>query len=97
MKENKSKDFGLASFLLAQNCEMVGYTTDTLGQLFFEFAPDERIAELERGFYSNTIAVQPQDYLAAQIMLKAIIFETKRNTYENRIGRFSKNTTQTIS
>ena len=87
MTTRKTKDFGLASYLIAMNCDMTGYTTDGLGQLWFEFSPDEDITALEQGFYSNSIAVRPQDYLAAQKMLKAIIFETKRNIYENRIGK----------
>lgn len=87
MERKKTKDFGLASFLVAMNCEMTGYTTDGMGQLWFEFNPDNGIDKFEQGFYSNSIAVRPQDYLAAQKMLKSIIFETKRNIYEHKIGK----------
>lgn len=74
MKSNKTRDFGLASYLVAMNCELTGYTTDGMGQLWFEFNPDNGIDKFEQGFYSNSIAVRPQDYLAAQKMLKSIIF-----------------------
>ena len=89
MNTRKTKDFGLASYLIAMNCDLTGYTTDSLGQLWFEFNPGQGIEALEQGFYGNSVAVRPQDYLAAQKMLKAIIFETKRNIYEHRIGKRS--------
>ncbi|HEY3295392.1 MAG TPA: hypothetical protein VGL38_08130 [bacterium] len=97
MTTTKTKDFGLAAMLVAKNTKMTGYTTDELGNLWFEFATDENVAALEEGFYRNTVDVRIQDFLAAQKMLKALIFETKRNMYENRIRRFNPTNTNTIA
>jgi hypothetical protein len=83
----KTKDFGLAAMLVSKNAKMTGYTTDELGNLWFEFATDDRVAALEKGFFRNTVDVRIQDFLAAQKALKALIFETKRNIYEQQIGK----------
>jgi len=97
MKTTKTKDFGLAAMLVAKNAKMTGYTTDDLGNLWFEFATDDVVAALEQGFYRNTVDVRIQDFLAVQKMLKALIFETKRNMYENRIGRLNPTTITTLA
>ena len=89
----KTKDFGLAALLVSKNAKMTGYTTDELGNLWFEFATDDTVAALEQGFYRNTVDVRIQDFLSAQKMLKALIFETKRNIYEHRIGKHNPNNT----
>jgi hypothetical protein len=89
----KTKDFGLAALLVSKNAKMTGYTTDELGNLYFEFDTDDNVAALEQGFYRNTVDVRIQDFLAAQKMLKALIFETKRNIYEHRIGTLNSRTT----
>jgi hypothetical protein len=97
MKTTKTKDFGLAALLVAKNAQMTGYTTDELGNLWFEFTTDETVAALEQGFYRNTVDVRIQDFLAAQKMLKALIYETKRNIYEHRIRNFNPRTPDTCA
>ncbi len=87
MKTTRTKDFGLAALLVSKDAKMTGYTTDELGTLWFEFTTDEAVAALEEGFYRNTVDVRIQDYIAAQKMLKSLIFETKRNIYEQRVSR----------
>ena len=78
----QTKDFGLASLLVAKKANLLGYTTDDYGNLWFEFAADQMVTDLEQGFFRNTVDVRVQDFLAAQKMLKTLIFETKRNGHE---------------
>jgi len=87
-----TKDFGLASLLVSNNCKLVDYSTDELGQMWFEFKDDEISRGLERTFYLSTATVNVQQFVAAQKMLKALIYENRRNRYEHKLGKLDYNT-----
>ena len=86
---NTTKDFSLASLLVSNNCKLMNYTTDQLGQMWFEFEDTDTAQELERNFHLGTVTVNVQQFVAAQKMLKALIYENRRNIYEHKIGRIS--------
>jgi len=90
----QTKDFGLAALLVASNIKLVDYSTDGLGQMWFEFADTEKARELEAGFHRATAIVNVQSYLGAQKMLKALIYENRRNIYEHKLGRLDYNTSR---
>jgi hypothetical protein len=83
----KTKDFGLASLLVANNIKLLNYETDNLNQMWFEFQDTEASQELVTGFHHATVACNIQAYIGAQKMLKAIIYENRRNIYEHKLGR----------
>ena len=84
----RTRDFALASLLCSYDCKLVDYTTDDLGQMWFEFEETEAVRELERSFHLTTATANVQKYNAAQKMLKAPIYENRKVIYENRIGKF---------
>jgi hypothetical protein len=88
----KTKDFALASLLVSNNCKLVDYSTDELGQMWFEFEDSEINCALERNFYLSVAMVNVQQFVAAQKMLKALIYENRRNRYEHKLGNLNYNT-----
>jgi hypothetical protein len=82
-----TKDFALASLLVSNNCKLVDYTTDQLGQMWFEFEDTDAARELERNFHLSTATTNVQQFVGAQKMLKALIYENRRYVYEHRIGK----------
>lgn len=87
-----TKDFNLAALLVANNIKLVNYTTDELGQMWFEFQDDATTRELERSFNLATAMVNVQKYGAASKMLKALIYQNRRNIYEHKLGNLNYNT-----
>lgn len=90
----QTKDFGLAALLAANDCRIINYTTDALNQVWFEFEDTDKARELETSFYRATAIVNVQSFLASSKMLKALIYENRRNIYEHRISRPDYNTTR---
>ena len=88
----KTKDFGLAALMVANNIKLLDYETDELNQMWFEFADTETSRELVAGFHRATATCNVQAYLGAQKMLKAIIYENRRNVYEHKLGKLDYNT-----
>ena len=87
-----TKDFGLASLLVSNNCKLVDYSTDELNQMWFQFEDNEISRGLERNFHLSTATVNVQQFVAAQKMLKALIYENRRNRYEHKLGKLDFNT-----
>lgn len=88
----RTRDFALASLLCSFDCKLVNYTTDELGQMWFEFETTDVVTELERLYYLATATTNVQKYNAAQKMLKSLIYENRKVIYENRIGKFNTRT-----
>ncbi len=93
----QTKDFGLAALLAANNCRIINYTTDELNQMWFEFEDTEKARELEASFYRATVSCNVQAYLGAQKMLKALIYENRRNIYEHKLPYNGSRTATTNS
>ncbi|MBU0507775.1 hypothetical protein KKH27_02915 [bacterium] len=88
----KTKDFGLAALLSANNIKLIDYETDNLNQMWFDFEDNELARQLEAAFYRATATVNVQQFVAASKMLKALIYENRRNVYEHRLGKLNYNT-----
>ncbi|MBL0061266.1 MAG: hypothetical protein IPP40_07225 [bacterium] len=88
----KTKDFGLAALLVANNIKLTNYTTDELGQMWFEFLDDATTRELEHSFNLATAMVNVQKFTAASKMLKALIYQNRKNIYEHKLGKLNYNT-----
>ena len=87
-----TKDFGLAAFIVANNIKLVDYSTDELNQMWFEFPDDAVTRDLEREFNLATAMVNVQQFTAASKMLKALIYQNRRNNYEHKLGKLNYNT-----
>jgi hypothetical protein len=87
-----TKDVGLASLLVSNNCKLVDYSTDELNQMWFQFEDTEISQDLVTGFHLATATCNVQAYLGAQKMLKALIYENRRNRYEHKLGKLDYNT-----
>ena len=87
----KTKDFGLAALLAANNIKLLDYETDNLNQMWFDFEDTEASQELVAGFHRATVTCNVQAYLGAQKMLKALIYENRRNIYEHKLGKLNYN------
>ncbi|MBI5060559.1 hypothetical protein HZB60_12365 [candidate division KSB1 bacterium] len=83
----KTKDFGLAALFVAKKCALLAYEMDSMSQMWFTFNDDKTVRELEQSFHCNAATVHAQDYLAAQKMLKALIYDNRRTNYEHKLGR----------
>lgn len=88
----RTRDFALASLLCSADCKLMNYTTDDLGQMWFEFEDNDVAADLERKYYLATATTNVQKYNAAQKMLKSLIYENRKVIYEHRIGKFNART-----
>ncbi|MFH1514913.1 MAG: hypothetical protein ABIG42_05575, partial [bacterium] len=75
------------SLLVSSNCKLVDYTTDSMGQMWFQFEDTNAARELERNFHLSTATTNVQQFVGAQKMLKALIYDNRRNIYEHRIGK----------
>lgn len=88
----KTKEFGLAALLVANDIKLVDYTTDDLNQMWFEFEDNETARELEARFYRATATVNVQSFLGASKMLKALIYQNRKLIYEHKLGKHTYNT-----
>jgi hypothetical protein len=88
----KTKDFNQAAFLVANDIKLLNYTTDELGQMWFEFPDDVTTRDLEHSFNLATAMVNVQKFGAASKMLKALIYQNRRNIYEHKLGKLDYNT-----
>jgi len=88
----KTKDFGLAALLVANDCKLIGYETDELNQMWFEFEGTGCTRELELGYNLATAVCNVQKYNAASKMLKALIYQNRNRIYEHKLGRLDYNT-----
>jgi hypothetical protein len=91
----RTRDFALASLLCSYDCKLVNYTTDDLGQMWFEFEDTETVHKLERDFYLATASANVRKYAASEKFLKSLIYENRKVIYENRIGKFGSRTATT--
>lgn len=83
----KTKDLGLASLLVSNRCRLNAYEMDELGQMWFEFADEDKTRGLEESYCLRSAIANVQEFLAAQKMLKALIFEHRNKIYEHRINK----------
>ena len=74
----KTKDYGLASLMLAKGKELINHTRDDFGRYWFEFEDDNR---LEDEFYTNSVTVFVQDFINAQRRIKSLIFKSNEYGY----------------
>ena len=79
----KIKDYGLVIYLLCRGYNILDYTRDLKGRVWFRFSDDADIRQSDNDFRTNDATVRVQDYLAAQRRIKALIFETNIDEYES--------------
>jgi Domain of unknown function (DUF5659) len=84
--EYTTKDFYLASFLVASGFKLEGFTRSMDGITTFQFNGKDELSTFINGYYADTTTVSPIRYGNALKNMKAII----RNTYTN--GNYVKST-----
>lgn len=71
----KFDSFLLASYLLAERCELIGTENgDKPNQLIFVFYDIKSVRDLVNDFYSFKAYVKPQDLFNAERTLKSLIY-----------------------
>jgi hypothetical protein len=86
-----TKDFNLAALLVANNIILENYSTDDLGQMWFEFPDNATSRQLEREFNLATVMVNLYQLTSASKMLKTLIYQNRRHLYEHKLGKLDFN------
>jgi hypothetical protein len=85
----ETRDQTLTSLLITNHQEMKGFRKDDRGDVYFHFDDNNRVREIEEGFFRNTASVPVLDFVAAQRQVKGIIFRLKGS---NNYGKSIKQT-----
>lgn len=74
----ETKDFGLASLLVTYEVKMISYKMDRFNEMWFEFEDSDVTKSLKHGFDTGQATANVQRYIAAQKMLKSIIYSNRK-------------------
>ncbi len=77
--EYTTKDFYLASFLVASGFKLDGFTRSTEGITTFQFTDKDDLNTFVNGYYADVLTVSPIRYGNALKNMKAIIRNTNTN------------------